>query len=591
MKKIFTLSLSVLLCCCFQLRAQQYVSTDPTNRNIILEEFTGKGCGYCPPGHMYANQAAQQHAGRFWAVNIHRSGWLSQDTYPNFNTAKGTTIGAGFSMSGIPAASRNRENSSGAAQAPTFNPNTSGWLNTLPAILAQVSEVNVGGVCIIDPATRIATIKVEAYYTSNAPTATNKLTIVMLQNNIAGPQSANPGFGNPGQVLPNGQYNHMHALRDIITATWGDEISPTTAGTLIEKTYEYQIPEIIGSPGGIDVIIDDLEFLVWVAKNDHTILNGNKLEILIGSDKPINPAIKTLSQVEGVYCSDTKIVETKILNAGLDDITSIEFEFDVDGVVTTSVWEGNIASFSNEFLELEVEAPNAEQTLILTILKVNGVLVDQNAVTTKETAITSGEWSALPDPLNSFTLRLWQDRFGNQTTWKVFSSDMSIIAQGGPYSILPSGGTLLHEHVIPIASDDCIKFTVYDAFGNGFNNTQGAGHYELEDSNGNIVFESDATFTTEESVSFNVIFDDLQGIKDNNSSKVNIYPNPANDYITISGVENAKSISIYNVTGKVVYQSNAVKNNINISELSQGVYIVNLKNNDDSQVNVKLIKK
>ena len=584
MKKIFTLSLFVLLCCCFQLRAQQYVSTEPTNRNVILEEFTGRDCGYCPAGHAVANNIAAANPGRFWAVNIHSPGSLSPTSYPNLNTTVGQTIQGGFSISGLPNGSINRRQ--GAAGNGAVGRGE--WASLTNAQLQQASVANIGGICVIDPATRMATIKIEVYYTANGVGTSNKLTVAMLQSNIVGNHSG--ASTNPPQHLGGSSYNNMHTLRHIITSTWGDAISPVTAGTLIEKTYEYQIPETIGSPNGVEVVLEDLEFLVWVAEANYFIITANELEVVFGSDKPINPAIKSVAQRTGIYCTDTKIVDAKILNGGVDEITSIEFEYDVDGVVTTYVWEGSIASYANGFLNLEVEAPNAEQTLTLTILKVNGVDVEQNSATTMNTTLTSDEWSALPDPLNSLTLRLWQDRFGNQITWKVFSSDMSIIASGGPYTILPSGGTKLHEHVIPIANDDCIKFAVYDVGGNGFNNTQGEGHYELEDSNGNIVFESDATFESEESICFNVTLD-VQGIKDNNSNKVNIYPNPANDYINISGVENAKSISIYNVTGKVVYQSNAVKNHINISELSQGVYIINLVNSDDSQVNVKFIKK
>ena len=43
MKK-FTFALMALLALSFSLKAQQYVSTEPANRNVILEEFTGRNC-------------------------------------------------------------------------------------------------------------------------------------------------------------------------------------------------------------------------------------------------------------------------------------------------------------------------------------------------------------------------------------------------------------------------------------------------------------------------------------------------------------------------------------------------------------------
>ena len=51
MKKI-TLAIMALLAFSFTLEAQQFVSTEPSNRNVILEEFTGRLCGYCPDGHV-----------------------------------------------------------------------------------------------------------------------------------------------------------------------------------------------------------------------------------------------------------------------------------------------------------------------------------------------------------------------------------------------------------------------------------------------------------------------------------------------------------------------------------------------------------
>ena len=70
MKK-FTFALMTLLAFTFSLKAQQYVSTEPANRNVILEEFTGRNCGYCPDGHAKANQIIAAHPDRVWAMNLH----------------------------------------------------------------------------------------------------------------------------------------------------------------------------------------------------------------------------------------------------------------------------------------------------------------------------------------------------------------------------------------------------------------------------------------------------------------------------------------------------------------------------------------
>ena len=48
MKKIL---LSVFVLGALLSSAQTNVSTTPENKNVVLEEFTGISCPYCPDGH------------------------------------------------------------------------------------------------------------------------------------------------------------------------------------------------------------------------------------------------------------------------------------------------------------------------------------------------------------------------------------------------------------------------------------------------------------------------------------------------------------------------------------------------------------
>ena len=69
---------------------------------------------------------------------------------------------------------------------------------------------------------------------------------------------------------------------------------------------------------------------------------------------------------------------------------------------------------------------------------------------------------------------------------------------------------------------------------------------------------------------------------------VNIYPNPTANYLFIEGNKNPLAISIYNLLGaEVISESNTHK--IDVSELSKGVYIINVSDGV-SQTNKKFIK-
>ena len=265
MKKISLLA-GALLACFMQVNAQDFVSTEPQNKNVLIEEFTGRNCGYCPDGHVIANQICHNNPDRVWAMNIHAGGF-SPTSLPNLNTTDGTAICNGFAVTGFPAGVVNRStpNSIDRGQ----------WAAKTNQELAMQAVCNVAGQAVINPATRLATITVEIYYTGDNAESTNYLTVAMLQDSIWGSQAG--GSMNPEQYV-GGQYCHMHILRDIITDTWGEAISPTTAGTLITKTFKYTIPESIGDPNGVDVDLNNLHFLAFVSEKHES--GGKTMPIL-----------------------------------------------------------------------------------------------------------------------------------------------------------------------------------------------------------------------------------------------------------------------------------------------------------------------
>jgi uncharacterized protein YxjI len=77
------------------------------------------------------------------------------------------------------------------------------------------------------------------------------------------------------------------------------------------------------------------------------------------------------------------------------------------------------------------------------------------------------------------------------------------------------------------------------------------------------------------------------------NQQIKIYPNPANDVITIESpfFKQAQAISVYDVQGQVVssINTNAKKTNVDISALTKGVYIVEVKTVNGFSVK-KLIK-
>lgn len=72
---------------------------------------------------------------------------------------------------------------------------------------------------------------------------------------------------------------------------------------------------------------------------------------------------------------------------------------------------------------------------------------------------------------------------------------------------------------------------------------------------------------------------------------LNVYPNPFTDYVNIMNVEKVKSISVVDVSGKLVKSFPKPEARLNMSDLSSGMYMIILQMNDGTKQSMKIIKK
>lgn len=582
MKKLSFLA-GALLACCMQVNAQDFVSTTPANRNAVIEEFTGRNCGYCPDGHVIANQIVHNNPGRVWAVNVHAGGF-SPTSFPNLNTTESNTILNGFGVSGFP---------SGAVNRSEYNAlNRGQWAAAVSQQLGQAAECNVAGQAVINPATRLAKITVEVYYTGNSSVDNNYLTVMMLQDSIWGSQSG--GASNPEQYV-NGNYCHMHILRSTVTPTWGDQIAPTTAGTLITKEYLYEIPASIGSPNGVEVDIDNVTFLAIVSESVKTpgnatrpILNACELTTLQGTEDAIFPYITAVASASGISCSETREFNIAITNGGLDEITSLKMEAYVDGeMVKEFTWEGSIVSYAGTMVDVELDVPGGSHEVEIKIVEANGTAFEfAKSVTT-----SFDEWAnvMIEGEEEEFTIEIMQDKYGNQITWELIGSDGTALATGGPYTMLVGGSaaTQMQQAKVTVAKGECVKFVIKDAVGNGICCQYGEGYYQIKDSKGNILVDGDGDFGSEASVLLSV--SSGESVAETVASEYNIFPNPVKDVLTVKG-ENMSQVVIYNSIGQLVETINATENEVkvNVNSYKNGMYFINVIDNNGEMTTTKV---
>jgi hypothetical protein len=78
-----------------------------------------------------------------------------------------------------------------------------------------------------------------------------------------------------------------------------------------------------------------------------------------------------------------------------------------------------------------------------------------------------------------------------------------------------------------------------------------------------------------------VIIDYTTGVVETVLPNINIYPNPSKDWIKIDGLTESSNIQIFDITGKLILQQEyQVDDKIDISSLTTGMYILNIRNSE-----------
>ncbi len=135
MKKL--LFLTVILFFVASLTAQTIVSTTTENKNVILEEFTGIYCGFCPDGHAIAQAIMDAHPEDVFLINIHTGGYaIPTGDDPDFRTPFGTAIASQSGLTGYPAGTVNRHLFAGLSQGSGTAMSRGNWSNASNQILA-----------------------------------------------------------------------------------------------------------------------------------------------------------------------------------------------------------------------------------------------------------------------------------------------------------------------------------------------------------------------------------------------------------------------------------------------------------------------
>ena len=338
--------ISLFLFCwlCLSLQAQTYsVSTKPKPQRVLLEEFTGVRCGYCPDGHAMGEKLKLILGDRVSLMAIH-CGHFAAVSKPDidYRVPTGEEIGRmlGAEYSSFPNGSVNRHNWNG------DNDYVFGrwsWLGRAKEVTRQTAPVNLWANASYDALTRRMSIEVEGFFTANEVEQTQRLSIMLVQNHIVGYQNGSPY----------NEYEHEHMLRAAVNGTYGEVLEHCRPKTFFSRKYTYEVPEVFGA---IPVKPEDLELVVFVTGED---AKGVKNVITIkpeyrGEALPLKGVIRhdKLGITTGYGFSFVNFVLENRSNVTL---TSALFDVSLNGETVSQEWQGEIPAFGCQEVRLPVD--------------------------------------------------------------------------------------------------------------------------------------------------------------------------------------------------------------------------------------------
>lgn len=617
MKNIVLIVCSVLLAA--SVSAQTFVDTTVQNRNVVIEEFTGVNCQFCPDGHKRVNEIIAANPGRVVGINIHQGSYAAR-----YTTQWGDAIARQTGLTGYPAGTVNRHVFSGSKTAVSRDK----FSTYSTRIMNMVSPVNVAARATVDLSNRTIEIDIEAYYTSSVAktnltvltydttyvydtttndTATvidtvmvidtnvaNLLNVAVLQDNIIGPQvGAQQWYP---EMMVGSQYRHNHMLRDLITGQWGDTIYQTTTGTFVSKHYTYNIPDRISN---VEMRPNDLKIVVFIAEGKQEIITGCEAEMTyVGfyNDDLV---------IEKSHC-DIEFDPYMVLHNSSDElITNVQIPYSYSGVRDTLIVTDTIQPYADDTVHLPhyavdttpatnasyyVEARMAGFTRVMPETIYDTIYSTDTVVDTIDfiDVVSTGAANRI-DLINVYTVEgplyfiLRIDAYGQETTMDFRKqSDCSVLYHDGPFTYDANRNYNGYYYHLDPAEAGLYILGVYDEYGDG---NKG---FQLKDGAGNAVFSNSGNFGSEAIYFLNITNNgsgQFVGIESaTNATTLNVYPNPVIDELRVECGEAIRNIEVLDVTGRTVYSTGNCDGTIDTDGWQSGMYIIRVTTDNGMSV-------
>ncbi len=302
-------------------------------RMVIVEDFTGTWCGYCPRGKTVLEDIEKTYPGKVIGMEVH-----SGDTYANTYSK---AIIAGINPTGFPMGSIDRFAFGGSE--PFFD--TGKWKPNTTTRLNTTSPVEVGMVTTYNTTTRALSVTVNTKFKA-AASGDMRISCVLIEDGVVTPNDPQQNYmnttvGDPwygqGSSIPNYVHNGV-ARVNLATDSWGTTgVIPATvaSGASYSKTYTYTLPATMNAAKTYIVAFVSKH---GTANTAREIMNANK--VIVGNN--------TVGIEENVNAENQIEVKEATPNP-FSNITNIQFQLNSTDKVTIEVYNafGQLVSTLN----------------------------------------------------------------------------------------------------------------------------------------------------------------------------------------------------------------------------------------------------
>lgn len=228
-------------------------------KNMLIEDYTGTWCGYCPRVS-YGIELVHQQTQDAIAVAIHRpSSNVADIVYDPYNFQEAEELEKSLNVAGYPKGFLNR---------------TIQWANPEPDNVAQAIALtqgeNPGLGLAINPlvANNAITMDVDVMFGKDFSNNL-KLVVYVLENGLIYDQHNYTSYYDGVDLLED--YEHNHVLRACLTSIMGDAISAdeTKKSNVYRKSFNVPVPANVANA-------EKLEFVAFVIDETGKVVNVRK---------------------------------------------------------------------------------------------------------------------------------------------------------------------------------------------------------------------------------------------------------------------------------------------------------------------------